>query len=127
MQHPDYFKNKPELIEFRRKLRRDQTKAEKVLWYELRNKKLGGYKFRRQFSIGPFIADFYCHNLKLILELDGAVHAGQKEYDMRRRNLLQKKGFVVIRYRNDQVLFDKDIVLQDIFRVCEVIEVNTSA
>jgi len=95
----------------------DQTKAEEVLWQELRNKKLG-FVFRRQFQIQKFIVDFYCHELRLVVELDGPIHAEQKEYDLFRTVKLEKIGLLVVRYRNDQVLFEREAMLQDLRTLC---------
>ncbi len=102
--------NKKEYISRRTKLRRNQTKAEQVLWYELKTKRLG-FKFRRQFQIGKYIVDFYCHELRLIIELDGPIHEHQQFYDKQRQVWLENQGYKVIRYLNDEVLFDRDAVL----------------
>ncbi len=110
MKYQGYFKNKPEYSNRRTKLRRNQTKAEQVLWYELRAKRLG-YKFRRQFQIGKYIVDFYCHELKLVIELDGPIHEYQQSYDTKRQTWLENQGYKVIRYLNDEVLFDREAVL----------------
>ena len=64
----------PEYLAFVRQLRREQTDAEKLLWYCLRNRQLFGLKFRRQYPVGPYILDFYCHEYKLCVELDGGQH-----------------------------------------------------
>jgi len=93
--------------------------AEKVLWYELRDRRLGGYKFRRQFSIGPFIADFYCHECKLIVEVDGPIHYQQIEYDRNRDHWFRIHGYITKRFTNDQVLFRREYMLQDILDLCK--------
>ena len=74
--------NNRTLSDRRKELRKNQTKAEEILWFELRNNKLGA-KFKRQHSIGGYIADFYCHTLKLVIEIDGGIHKSkeQREYD----------------------------------------------
>lgn len=115
------FQNNPIFVNRRVSLRRNSTKSEQVLWKELRTKKCG-FLFRRQFSIGNYIVDFYCHQLKLIIELDGPVHAEQKEYDMKRENWLRSRGYTIIRYRNDQVLFEREVLLQDLLRTCNLIK-----
>ena len=74
-----FFGASPEIHKFARELRRNLTEAEKILWQELRNRKLGGFKFRRQHPINKFVADFYCHEVKLIVELDGSQHLLQKK------------------------------------------------
>ncbi|OGH73360.1 MAG: hypothetical protein A3C90_03195 [Candidatus Magasanikbacteria bacterium RIFCSPHIGHO2_02_FULL_51_14] len=103
----------------RRHLRASLTKAEYVLWQELRRKILG-LKFRRQASIGKFIVDFYCHALRLIIEIDGYVHDGayQKEYDAFREEWLRRQGYTVLRFTNDEVLFERDKVLERIQSWC---------
>ena len=106
-------------------LRGDLTKAEYILWQELRREKLG-HKFRRQFNIGSFIVDFYCHELRLVIELDGPIHNEQKMYDERRTNFLKKQGCTVLRYTNDKVLFHREEVLKEIRRHCEVLSAPLS-
>ncbi|OIO20200.1 MAG: hypothetical protein COY69_02620 [Candidatus Magasanikbacteria bacterium CG_4_10_14_0_8_um_filter_32_14] len=110
--------NTTDYIIKRRKLRLNPTKAEEVLWRELHNKKLG-YKFRRQFQIENYIVDFYCRELKLIIELDGPIHDEQKEYDKLRTKNLEKLGLVVIRYLNDEVLFERDRVMKELPAFCD--------
>jgi very-short-patch-repair endonuclease len=89
-----------------RQLRRSETLAEKRLWQELRDRKLDGCKFVRQATVGPYIADFLCRELKLIVEIDGATHASDAEIrsDTRRTAHLGRLGFKVIRLQNSEVL-----------------------
>ncbi len=87
-----------------RALRRDQTPAEALLWAELRAKRLGGHRFRRQDPIGPFIADFVCEAAKLIVELDGSQHGENADYDARRTSWLEGRGYRVLRFANVEVL-----------------------
>ncbi len=117
MPYAKHYQNKPEYVDRRRKLRFEKTKAEYVLWQELRREKLG-YRFRRQFQIGNFITDFYCHELKLIIEVDGPVHEGKEIYDAKRQCWLEEQGFVVIRFKNDEVLFDRERVMSLIKESC---------
>jgi very-short-patch-repair endonuclease len=93
-------------------LRQNQTEAEKVLWHRLRNRRLAGYKFRRQVSIGPYIADFVCAGSRLIVEVDGGQHSQQAEYDRRRDDFLTGVGYKVVRYWNNEVLSNLDGVLE---------------
>ncbi|MGS2765120.1 endonuclease domain-containing protein [Sinomicrobium sp. M5D2P9] len=97
-------------------LRESMTEAEKLLWEELKGNKLDGYKFRRQHPIHKFIADFYCHKLNLIIELDGEYHNSpeQKKLDLEREELLTFQEIKVIRFTNDQVLNNMDMVMQEI-------------
>lgn len=82
------------------------TPAEKVLWNFLKNKSLEGFKFRRQHPIDKYIVDFYCHQKKLVIEVDGSIHdqLNQKEYDSGRTSVLEEFGLKVIRFRNEEVL-----------------------
>jgi very-short-patch-repair endonuclease len=95
-------------------LRQEQTPAEAMLWSRLRNRQLDGFKFRRQHMIGRFIVDFCCVEQRLILEIDGAVHDQQADYDQARTEALQAAGYQVIRYTNDQVEQHIDAVLVDL-------------
>jgi very-short-patch-repair endonuclease len=96
--------NRSNKYEKRRILRANMTGEEKILWEQLRRKKLG-LKFRRQYSIGPYIADFYCSCLKLAIEKDGGVHSDSniKEYDKEREEFRKSFGIKVIRFSNEEV------------------------
>jgi very-short-patch-repair endonuclease len=104
--------------EFRRRLRSDSTDAEYLLWYELRNRALNGYKFVRQFSIGPYFVDFVCRRKKLVVELDGSQH-NDNAYDMRRDAWLNTQGYSVLRFWNAEVLKERKEVLATILAVLE--------
>jgi very-short-patch-repair endonuclease len=101
--------------EFAKELRQNLTPAEAILWTYLKNKKLG-YKFRRQFVFQNYILDFYCIDLKLGIEVDGGVHLDiiNQVYDEVRENNLNKLGVTVIRFTNEEVYEDIDLVLQNI-------------
>ncbi len=105
--------NNLKLKQRRRDLRRDQTDAEKILWQKLRNRQLYGMKFFRQYSVGPYILDFYCPKSKLAIELDGGQHAedDQRDYDEHRSEYLEAHGIEVIRFWNNEVLRNIDGVL----------------
>jgi very-short-patch-repair endonuclease len=92
-----------EPLDFQRRQRRDPTEPEKRLWAALRNRQIEGLKFRRQTWLGPFLADFYCAEAGLVIEVDGDGHADQQEYDERRTAWLGSEGFRVIRFTNDDV------------------------
>ena len=94
-----------------RRLRRDQTDAERILWARLRDRHLGDAKFRRQHPIGPFIADFCCPQPKLIVEVDGGQHATQGLADQERSRFLGNQGYRVLRFWNHDVLNHTDAVL----------------
>jgi len=97
-------------------LRHTMTGAEKILWKEIRNRKLDGYKFRRQHPTGQFIADFYCHEAKLIIEVDGGIHTQPevKERDENRTHILQKLGLKVLRFNNEDIHLNITNVLIEI-------------
>jgi leucyl-tRNA synthetase len=97
-----------------RELRRRQTEAERILWKELRSKKFDGIKFRRQYIIKGFIVDVYCPSRKLAIELDGAIHLNQKEADKERQEILEYMGVRVLRFKNEEVIADRDRVLSKI-------------
>jgi very-short-patch-repair endonuclease len=101
------------LTQKRRELRKNKTLAEHYLWQWLRGRELV-YKFRRQVSIGRYIVDFYCHKIKLVIEVDGPIHneSGIKEYDTKREDWLWQRGYFILRFLNDEVLFEGDKVLQ---------------
>ncbi len=98
----------------RRKLRKNMTEEEVILWAYLKNKQIK-YKFRRQVSVGKYIVDFYCPSKKLAIELDGSQHAiEKKDYDKQRTQYLRSKGIKVIRYWNDEIRYNLDGVYEDI-------------
>ena len=86
-----------------RQLRASQTSSEGRLWGELRGRRLGGWKWRRQAPIGPFIVDFYCAAAALVVELDGSHHIDQADYDERRTRYLEWQGLRVLRFDSDGV------------------------
>ena len=97
-----------------RDLRKNQTKAESLLWYHLRNKRFQGLKFRRQLPIGNYIVDFVCESLKVIIKLDGSQHMEAELYDNERTQYLSSLGYKVLRYWNNDLLSQKDSVLESI-------------
>lgn len=102
----------------RRQLRRSSSDAETALWYQLRDRRLAGFKFRRQQGWGPFILDFFCWEQRLAIELDGGQHyeAVTADYDARRTAYLQRQGIRVLRFTNDQVFKERRAVLAAIVR-----------
>ena len=96
-------------------LRQDQTNAEGLLWHYLRGKQLGGYKFRRQQPIGPYIADFACLPEKLLIELDGGQHADPNAPDEQRDRFLRQQGYRVLRFWNHEVFAGCFGVLESIY------------
>lgn len=99
-----------------RDLRRVETPAEKLLWQCLRNRQLKGRKFRRQHAFDKYVLDFYCHECRLVVELDGSIHDEimNKQYDETRTAELKRSGIIVLRFRNEEVIKDIDEVLRKI-------------
>jgi very-short-patch-repair endonuclease len=93
-----------------RQLRKNLTDAERTLWNILRKRQLSGCKFRRQVPIGSYIVDFVCLENKLVIEVDGGQHTELESYDAGRTAWLEREGFRVIRFWNNQVLTDTDSV-----------------
>ena len=87
-----------------RHLRKVATSAEVILWEEIRNRKLGGLKFRRQYPVLGFILDFYCAEKSLGIELDGSIHISQEEYDKWREKVVLEKGIRIFRFSNQEVM-----------------------
>ena len=103
---------------FARSLRRAMTEAERQLWYKLRDRRLGGFKFVRQHPVGPFFADFCYRDGKLIVELDGSQHAESKR-DARRNAYLLSQGYRVLRFWNQDVSADIDSVCETILAAAD--------
>lgn len=108
-----FIRNDPLLKQRRRELRRNQTEAEKTFWARVRNRQFYRMRFFRQYSVGPYIVDFYCPKLKLAIELDGGQHAldDNLEYDAARSAYLKAQGLDVMRFWNHEVLHDMESVL----------------
>jgi very-short-patch-repair endonuclease len=100
-----------------RKLRRKQTKAEQALWFLLRDRRFDGFKFRRQYPVGPYILDFYCPQAQMAIELDGGGHniGSQKQYDQKRTDFLTSAGIRVLRFWNNQVFREMEAVRTVVF------------
>jgi very-short-patch-repair endonuclease len=107
---------KDRLIEAAREMRQYPTEAEVVLWEALRRKQIDGFRFRRQHVIHTFIVDFYCPEVKLVVEVDGEIHLSQTEYDAYREDVLAQMGYTVLRFTNEQVLGGINDVLMEIRR-----------
>jgi len=117
---PMYYNASTDLLENAKILRRNTTEAEEHLWKKIKGKKLG-VKFRRQHLIDRFIADFYCHECKLVIEVDGGYHnePNQMEYDFNRAFEIEQYDIQIIRFSNDEVLLKTDFVLQEISKRVE--------
>ncbi len=103
---------------FARRLRRDMTDAEHVLWHHLRNRMLMGCKFRRQCPIGHYIADFVCIEARLVVEVDGGQHVGS-QHDVSRTHCIESMGFQIVRFWNTDVLTDVEAVLSVIYAMLD--------
>jgi len=115
--------NKKKIMKRRQYLRNNLTRAERTLWFFVKDSKLS-YKFRRQHSINNYIIDFYCFYLKLAIELDGEVHKYylQSQKDYLKEQYLKSLGITVVRYANSQVLLETERVLKHLKKACAVLE-----
>jgi len=100
-----------------RRLRNECTDAERCLWYFLRRQQLVGYKFRRQYPLAGYIVDFTCVSAHLVIELDGGQHLDALAYDKVRTRTLERQGYRVLRFWNDDVLLRTSDVVAEIYRV----------
>jgi len=107
----------PELLEFARQLRKEQTDAEQLLWSLLRDRRLAGFKFRRQHPVEPYVVDFYCHEARLAVELDGGQHnePDERAKDAKRTAFLEGQGIRVLRFWNNEVFRNTEGVLEAIY------------
>lgn len=102
--------------EFAKGLRKRQTAAEELFWKMVRNRNMLNLKIRRQHPVGPFIADFYCHELLLVIELDGSIHNIEevKQKDIKREQFLKEQGLHVMRFTNDDVFANPHLIEEQI-------------
>ena len=116
----EYRYNNPKIKRRRQNLRNNAPKAEQLIWYYLKGKHLHGFKFRRQYSVGPFVIDFYCPELRLAIEIDGDSHfqKGAEECDKRRQKYIEKHNIQFLHFNNVDVYKNIDGVLETI---CEMI------
>ena len=103
-----------------RELRQEMTPTERLLWERLRNRQLAGFKFRRQHPLGPFITDFYCAKRRLVVEIDGDIHDLKREEDEARTRQFEEFGHRVIRFMNEEVETNIDLVLKKILEACRL-------
>jgi imidazole glycerol-phosphate synthase subunit HisF len=109
-----FYGSQPITFKNARRLRKEMTEAEKILWGCLSKRQLNGARFRKQHPVGDYIADFYCHEFKLVVEVDGLIHEQQKEYDEERSKQMEEVKVTVIRFTNAEVMCDLDSVVQKI-------------
>ena len=108
----------PRLIEFARQMRHEPAPTEELMWQLLRNRRLSGFRFRRQHPIPPYIADYYCAVAKLVVELDGESHVGAEEYDRIREQSFRSQGYRVLRFLNSDVFDVEEMVVENIYQAC---------
>jgi adenine-specific DNA-methyltransferase len=104
-----------DLKAYAREMRKRMPTAEQLLWYLIRNRRIAGAKFRRQHPVGRYILDFYCVEKKLAVELDGGQHSEQQNYDQQRDAYLEQQGIEVLRFWNNQMLLETEVVLESIY------------
>lgn len=122
--YSNMLKYNPKLKKYAGELRNNSTLSEILLWKRLRNKQLKGYKFLRQKPLNSYIVDFYCHKLKLIIEIDGSSHYENQKYDESRDRYFEKSGFFMLRIGDSRV---KSNIKGVVFEIKEVIEKLESA
>jgi len=115
-----FYNAKPHIFEKAKMLRKNMTEAELKLWERLKGKQMLGLRFRPQHPIDMFIADFYCHPVKLVIEIDGGIHQStyQKEYDFGREGELENWGIQVIRFTNEEIENNINQVIKQIKQTC---------
>ena len=120
-----FYKADPLIFSKARELRNKLTPAEQVFWLRLKEQ-FPKYKFRKQHPISIYIVDFYCHKLKLVIEIDGSVHDSEeaKLNDEKRQNDLENLNLTVIRFTNNQVKNEIELVIEKIFSTIEKITAN---
>jgi very-short-patch-repair endonuclease len=108
--------NKSSEREKRQRLRHEMPPAELILWSQVRGKQVHDCRFRRQYSVGPFVIDFYAPSIRLAIELDGATHssAEAQEYDAARQEQIESLGITFLRFSNDEVYHNLSSVLNRI-------------
>jgi very-short-patch-repair endonuclease len=105
-------------VSLAKKLRKNSTDAERLLWKHLRAQQVEGLKFRRQHPIGNYIVDFVCVPKKIVIELDGGQHAEEVSKDSERDKWLKTEGYKVLRFWNNEVLKNLEGVLEEIRQAC---------
>ncbi len=119
--------NRQSETEKRKLLRKNTTKAESLLWQEIKGRKILGYKFRRQYSVGCYVIDFHCPKLKLAIEIDGLTHLTKEEinYDKFRQSEIEMIGIEFLRFNNQEVYGDLSSVVEMIKRKVEKLSLKS--
>ena len=125
---PMFYGASMKLFKFAALMRMAPTSGESAMWNLLKEEAFANYKFRRQHPISTFIADFYSHELKLVIEIDGGYHLDkyQKEYDDFRDEDMRAIGIEVIRFRNEEVIRSRQTVLQKVLIGIELLELRSN-
>jgi very-short-patch-repair endonuclease len=121
IEYPMFYGATPDIFLKAKALRKTETEAERTLWQRLSKNQINGLQFGRQHPINKFIADFYCHKIKLVIELDGGIHepATNKEYDEERTEIFSKFGISVIRFTNNQIFENIELVVSSIMQISQ--------
>lgn len=129
IEYPMYYGATHDIFQKAKELRKVETKAEKILWLYLSKNQINGLQFRRQHPINRFIADFYCHRIKLVIEIDGGIHElyKNKEYDAERTEIFSKFGVRVLRFTNYQIASDIEFVLNSINQYTQELLIETKS
>ena len=114
----NYWKVPWYVVELSRELRQNQTSVEKIMWEILRNRKLNNLKFRRQYAFGRYIADFYCFEKNLVIELDWEIHKDRIEYDKIRDEIISKNRVKILRFENSEIDNNIEKVIKEILISC---------
>ena len=112
----NWYPYNPKLRRYARELRKKGTFAEVILWKNIQRKAINGYEFHRQVPIDKYIVDFYCHELKLAIEIDGISHDNKFKYDQKRQRSLEELGVKIIRFLDEDVREETNSVLEALNR-----------
>jgi very-short-patch-repair endonuclease len=123
-----FYGAKSQTFDIAKQFRDNMTKTEKILWSKLSKKQILGLRFKAQHPISHYIADFYCHKLKLVIEVDGGIHKtkDQKAYDINRSSDLEDLGLKVIRFTNEEISNNLESILERITVTCEKLKESTN-
>jgi very-short-patch-repair endonuclease len=119
-----FYDASPNTFDKARILRNNMTAAEKIVWEKLKNRNIFKARFRRQHPIGSFIVDFYCHEYKLAIEIDGEIHLKNEiiEYDDGRSHDIEKYGIKILRFTNNEVFTDLKKIIEEILNTIAALE-----
>lgn len=111
---PHYYQASQRIFDNAKLLRKETTPAEKLFWKIIRNRKILGFKFRRQHPLRYYVADFYCHEALLVIELDGSIHNLEeiKRNDEEREKAITELGITVLRFTNDELFLEIEKTLE---------------